>query len=42
MESKNNHLVRKYAFYYRYDTAEERAVLNRMWKLVNDRLNYLT
>jgi hypothetical protein len=42
IETKNNHLVRKYAFYYRYDTAEERAVLNRMWKLVNDRLNYLT
>ena len=42
MESKNNHLVRKYAFYYRYDTAEERAVLNRLWPLVNDRLNYLT
>jgi hypothetical protein len=42
IESKNNHLVRKYAFYYRYDTAEERAVLNRLWKLVNDRLNYLT
>jgi len=42
IESKNNHLVRKYAFYYRYDTPEERAVLNRLWKLVNDRLNYLT
>jgi hypothetical protein len=42
IESKNNHLVRKYAFYYRYDTDEERAVLNRLWKLVNDRLNYLT
>lgn len=42
IESKNNHLVRKYAFYYRYDTAEERAVLNRLWQLVNDRLNYLT
>lgn len=42
IESKNNHLVRKYAFYYRYDTAEERAVLNRLWPLVNDRLNYLT
>ena len=24
IESKNNHLVRKYAFYYRYDTPEER------------------
>jgi hypothetical protein len=42
IETKNNHLVRKYAFYYRYDTPEERAVLNRVWKLVNDRLNYLT
>lgn len=42
IESKNNHLVRKYAFYYRYDTPEERAVLNRLWSLVNDRLNYLT
>lgn len=42
VESKNNHLVRKYAFYYRYDTTEERAVLNRLWPLVNDRLNYLT
>jgi len=34
--------VRKYGFYYRYDTSEERAVLNRLWRLVNDRLNYLT
>ena len=42
IESKNNHLVRKYAFYYRYDIPEERAVLNRLWPLVNDRLNYLT
>jgi hypothetical protein len=42
IESKNNHLVRRYAFYYRYDTGEERAVLNRLWPLVNDRLNYLT
>ena len=42
IESKNNHLVRKYGFYYRYDTDEERRVLNRLWKLVNDRLNYLT
>ena len=25
IESKNNHLVRKYGFYYRYDTSEERA-----------------
>lgn len=42
IESKNGHLVRKYAFYYRYDTSEERAVLNRLWRLVDDRLNYLT
>ena len=41
-ESKNNHLVRKYGFYYRYDTDKERAVLNRLWRLVNARLNYLT
>jgi hypothetical protein len=42
IESKNNHLVRRYAFYCRYDTPEERTVLNRLWPLVNDRLNYLT
>jgi len=42
IESKNNHLVRKYGFYYRYDTSEERAALNRLWRLVNDRFNYLT
>lgn len=42
IESKNNHLVRRYAFYFRYDTDEERHALNRLWKLVNDRLNYLT
>jgi hypothetical protein len=42
VESKNNHLVRKYGFYYRYDTTEERTILNRLWRLVNDRLNYLT
>lgn len=42
IESKNNHLVRKYGFYYRYDTDAERQLLNRLWTLVNDRLNYLT
>lgn len=42
IESKNNHLVRKYGFYYRYDTAEELRVLNRLWPLVGDRFNYLT
>jgi len=42
IESKNNHLVRKYGFYYRYDTDAERKALNRLWRLVNDRFNYLT
>ena len=42
IESKNNHLVRKYGFYYRYDTDAELRVLNRLWPLVNDRFNYLT
>jgi hypothetical protein len=42
IESKNNHLVRRYAFYYRYDTPAELAVLNRLWPLVDDRLNYFT
>lgn len=37
----NNHVVRRYAFYYRYDTDLERRVLNRLWHLVNDRVNYL-
>ncbi|OYN90737.1 transposase [Parenemella sanctibonifatiensis] len=42
IESKNNHLVRRYGFYHRYDTALELELLNRLWPLVNDRLNYLT
>jgi hypothetical protein len=42
IEYKNNHLVRKYGFYYRYDTDAERKALNRLWRLVNDRFNYLT
>jgi hypothetical protein len=41
IESKNNHLVRKYAFYYRYDTEAERQALNRLWRLVDDRFNFL-
>jgi hypothetical protein len=42
IESKNGHHVRRYGFYYRYDTDPERRVLNRLWKLAGDRLNYLT
>ena len=41
IESKNGHHVRKYAFYHRYDTPAELRLLNRLWKLVNDRFNYL-
>lgn len=41
IESKNGHLVRKHAFYYRYDTAAERKVLNRLWPLVDDQFNFL-
>ncbi len=42
IESKNNHLVRRYGFYHRYDTATELALLSELWKLVNDRLNFFT
>ena len=42
IESKNNHLVRRYAFYWRYDTPEALQLLNQLWPLVNDRLNYFT
>ena len=42
IESKNNHLVRRYGFYHRYDTPTELDLLNQLWPLVNDRLNYLT
>lgn len=42
IESKNGHLVRRYGFYYRYDAPAELVLLNRLWPLVNDRLNYLT
>ena len=42
IESKNGHLVRRYADYWRYDTPETLQLLNQMWPLVNDLLNYLT
>ena len=42
IESKNNHVVRKRGFYWRYDTAEEIALLNRLWELVGIRQNYFT
>lgn len=42
VESKNNHVVRKHAFYWRYDTPEELALLNELWRLVSLRLNFFT
>lgn len=42
VESKNNHVVRKHAFYWRYDTSEELALLNQLWPLVSMRLNFFT
>lgn len=42
VESKNNHVVRKHAFYWRYDTADELELLAQLWPLVSLRLNYFT
>ncbi|MGA9374496.1 MAG: transposase family protein [Mycobacterium sp.] len=42
VESKNNHVVRKHAFYWRYDTGQELELLNRLWGLVSLRLNFFT
>jgi hypothetical protein len=42
VESKNNHVVRKHAFYWRYDTGDELALLNQLWPLVSMRLNFFT
>ena len=42
VESKNNHIVRKYGFYYRYDTPEERDVLAKLWHVVMLKMNFFT
>jgi hypothetical protein len=42
VESKNNHVVRKHAFYWRYDTPTELLLLNELWPLVSLRLNFFT
>ncbi|MGH9044288.1 MAG: hypothetical protein ACRDVP_05545 [Acidimicrobiales bacterium] len=42
IESKNDHVVRKHALYWRYDTAQELELLNSMWRLVSLRLNFFT
>ncbi|WP_244896028.1 hypothetical protein [Mycobacterium asiaticum] len=35
-------MVRKHAFYWRYDTGQELELLNRLWQLVALRLNFFT
>jgi hypothetical protein len=42
VESKNNHVVRKHAFYWRYDTGQELELLNELWRLVSLRCNFFT
>jgi hypothetical protein len=42
VESKNNHVVRKHAFYWRYDTTQELALLGELWPMVSLRLNFFT
>ena len=34
--------MRRHGFYWRYDTADELTLLNQLWPLVNDRMNYFT
>ncbi|OZG64241.1 integrase, partial [Bifidobacterium eulemuris] len=42
VESRNNHVVRKYAFHWRYDTAQQRELLNRLWAKTYVLLNLFT
>jgi hypothetical protein len=42
VESKNNHVVRKHAFHWRYDTPAELDLLNQLWTAVSLRLNFFT
>jgi hypothetical protein len=42
VESKNNHVVRRYGFYYRYDTEAERQTLAALWKAVCLKMNFFT
>ncbi len=42
VESKNNHVVRRYGFYYRYDTEAERQTLDQLWKVVCLKMNFFT
>ena len=40
--SRHQHLVHEYGNICRYDTEESRHVLNELWRVVDDRLNYFT
>lgn len=42
VESKNNQIVRRYGFYWQYDTQTQLRLLNELWQFVNDRHNFLT
>jgi len=42
VEQKNGDVVRRHAFYYRYDTALEKQLLNELYALVRVRLNMFT
>ncbi len=41
VESRNNHIVRRHAFYYRYEPAEL-DLLNELWELVRIKANLFT
>lgn len=42
VESRNNHVVRKFAFYWRYDTEEQRDLPDRLWAKTYLLLNLFT
>ena len=42
VESRNNHVVRKFAFYWRYDTPEQLDLLNQLWAKTYVLLNLFT
>lgn len=42
VESRNNHVVRKFAFYWRYDTPEQLDLLNQLWTKTYLLLNLFT
>lgn len=42
VESRNNHVVRKFAFHWRYDAPEQLDLLNRLWEKTYLLLNLFT